>query len=117
MEEVVRRDVGAKVPLSVRTIPEGTDPLDARSYFADLGRLLAERPRAVLATLQFDLLGSRTARLLVRVVRNGLTAYAASLIFAMDLRSSVDAPVGLAEHRMFTKPAFVGGRSAERLNG
>jgi len=53
---------------------------------------------------------------MARVVRHGLTAYVGSLIFAMDLRSSVDVPVGLAEHGMFKKPAFVGGRSADRLN-
>jgi hypothetical protein len=116
VEEVVRRDVGSNVPLAVQTTIDTAEPLTARRYLADLGRLLAERPGTVLATLEFDLPGPRAAHLVVRMVRNGLIAYAGSLVYVIDLRGSVDGPVGLDEHKMFTKPRFHGGRTADRLN-
>ena len=116
VEEIVRRDVGWKTPLTVRTTMGTTDPLTARSFFADVGRLMVEHKTQVLMTLEIDLPGPRESSLIVPIHRQGVIASPGSVIFVMDLARPIDEPVGFEEHRMFKRAAFLGGRAAARLN-
>ena len=117
VEEKVRKDLGATVPIDYRVEDAGLGATNLASVLVDIGNVLGGGKTSLLFTLVFPLPGTREATLRARVERQGVGAYVGSLLYSTTLTKPVASEVSLEGHKSFGTPKFLGDvAAAARLN-
>ena len=118
VEEKLRKDLGATVPIDYRVEDAGLGATNLASVLVDIGSVLGGGKTNLLFTLVLPLPCAREATLRARVERQGIGAYVGSLLYSTTLSKPVASEISIEGHKSFGTPKFLGdATAAAKLNG
>jgi hypothetical protein len=118
VEEKVRKDLGATVPIDYRVEDAGLGATNLASVLVDIGSVLGGGKTNLLFILVLPLPCAREATLRARVERQGIGAYVGSLLYSTTLSKPVASEISIEGHKSFGTPKFLGdATAAAKLNG
>jgi hypothetical protein len=119
VEELLRKEIGAPVPLAYQILDAGTAGVTRGSLLSDAGSGMLGSKGTELFFLQFALPQPRPFELRVTINRSGIGGYVGQLSYVVRLMKPVDGEISLDSPRWFglVSSKFLGNAEAvARLN-
>ena len=119
VEELLRKEVGAPVPLAYQLLDAGTGGVTAGSLLRDAGSSILDSKGTVLFFMQFALPQPRPFELRVTINRSGIGGYVGQLSYAVRLMKPVNGEISIEPPKWFGlgSSKFLGNAEAvARLN-
>ncbi len=117
IEEKLRDEIGATLPLSYQLEGNQTAHVTVGTVIDDAVRMLARSSGNTLFTLYFEVEHPRSFQFQVQVTRGGVGSFIGGLLYSAQLTKSTPGEISLEKPRTFGNSKFTGNNQlSEKLN-